>query len=65
MIRSKDLNSELNTLETKVKEGNVSSTDVVKALCLIAKVLRDIKANTVTMMNHYKIPLVERREEKG
>ena len=64
MIRSKDLNSELNTLETKVKEGSVSSTDVVKALCLIAKVLRDIKANTVTMMNHYKIPLVERREEK-
>jgi len=50
MLRSKDLNEEIDVLEKKVKEGKVSDADVLKALCLLLKVLRDVKTNQVTAM---------------
>jgi len=59
MIKSKDLNTEVRTLETKIKEGKVETADVVKALCLLVKVVRDIRTNQTTIMKFQKIPLIE------
>jgi len=47
MIRSKDLNLEINALKEKMEKGDVSQADVLKALLLIVKVVRDIKTNQV------------------
>jgi len=64
MIRSKDLNAEINTLEENIKTGTVSSADVLKALCLIAKVLRDMKQNQVTDMKSRGVALTEGEPRK-
>lgn len=59
MIKSKDLNSEVKVLEEKIKAGKVELVDVVKALCLLVKVGRDIRTNQTTVMKFNKIPLIE------
>jgi len=55
MIRSKDLNEDLKGLEVKLLKAEknpdaVSNADVVKALVLVAKVIRDIRTNQVSWM---------------
>jgi len=57
MIKSTDLNKELKKLEEKAKDDSVSTADVVKGLCLVAKVLRDMKSNQVLIMEHEGIKL--------
>jgi len=59
MIRSKDLNKELRDLEVKVKEGKVSETDIVKAIVLVAKVVRDVRTNQVTTMRNSGVELIK------
>lgn len=58
-IRTKDINSEINLLEKKYLEGVISSGDVVKALCVVAKILRDIRQNQVTDMKSRGVALIE------
>jgi len=64
MIKSKDLNSEIKTLEDKIKAGKVESTDVVKALCLLVKVVRDIRTNQTTTMKAQGVKLIEMDVER-
>ena len=64
MIRAKDLNEEIDKLVKKAKIDAVSSSDVVKALCLIAKVVRDIRTNQTTIMKSQGVKLIE-AERKG
>jgi hypothetical protein len=59
MIRAKDLNEEIKKLEDNIGKGVTSSSDVVKALCLIAKVVRDIRTNQTTIMKSQGIKLIE------
>ena len=59
MIKSKDLNGELKILEDKIKAETVSSADVVKALCLLVKVVRDIRTNQTTTMRAQGVKLIE------
>jgi hypothetical protein len=62
MIRSKDLNAEIKILEDRIAQGIVNSADVVKALCLVAKTLRDIRQNQVTDMKSRGVKLIEPEE---
>lgn len=59
MIKSKDLNQEVRDLETKIKAGKAESVDVVKALCLLVKVVRDIRTNQTTIMKAQGVKLIE------
>ena len=59
MIKSKDLNKEVRDLETKIQAGKVELADVVKALCLLVKVARDIRTNQTTIMKAQNIALIE------
>lgn len=61
MIKSKDLNLEIKILEDKVKEDKVSDADIVKALCLIAKVLRDVRTNQVLGLRKAGVTLITPR----
>ena len=68
MITSRDLNAELNVLEDKVKKGEVSNADVVKAVVLIAKLVRDIRTNQALGLRNAGVELRKpspRREEDG
>ena len=57
MIRAKDLNEEIEKLEKL--GGAVGEMEIVKALCLIAKVLRDIRTNQTTIMKSQGVKLIE------
>ena len=57
MFASKDLSGEVRKLEEKISKGEVSSADVVKALVLLIKVVKDVRTNQVTTMKHNKVPL--------
>ena len=59
MIRSKDLNLEINALSEKIEKGDVSNVDVVKAVCLLVKVARDIRTNQTTIMRAQGVKLIE------
>ena len=60
MIRSKDLNEDLKGLEVKLLKASakaekeqsdeVTNADIVKAIVLVAKVIRDIRTNQVSWM---------------
>ena len=50
MFASKHLNEELKALDEKMKKGEVSNADVVKAITLLIKVVRDIRTNQVTAL---------------
>ena len=63
MIRSKDLNKEIKVLETKAKEDKATISDVVKAVCLVAKVVRDIKTNQVLGLQANKVELIKPGED--
>lgn len=47
MIRSKDVNAEVAKIEEKIAKGTVGKEDIVKSLCLVVKLLRDVKSNQV------------------
>ena len=71
MIRSKDLNQEIKVLEGKVKDGGVTNSDVLKGICLLIKVGRDIRTNQVTaLVKQYgkdiliKAKMVDKEEAK-
>lgn len=62
MIRSKDLNEELDKLE---KIGMAASeVDILKALCLLTKVCRDIRTNQTTLMKSQGVKLIEAEVKK-
>jgi len=65
MLKSRDLNKELKTLEEKGEKA--TTADVVKALCLIAKVVRDIKTNQVLGLRKAGVELIQpdTTEDKG
>jgi hypothetical protein len=46
-IRSEDLNKEIQVLEDTCKQGSVEAVQkgILKGLCLIAKLLRDVRGN--------------------
>lgn len=70
MLRSKDLNEELRGLESlaKITKEDDVVTKVQKATLkvaiLIAKLVRDVKTNQVTMMKANKIELVKDNQEE-
>lgn len=64
MIRAKDLNLEIEKLEKNIADNAVSSSDVVKALCLLVKVARDIRTNQTTIMKAQNIKLIEVEPKK-
>lgn len=57
MIRARDLNKEIKTLEDKGDTAKLA--DVVKAMCLVAKVVRDIKANQVLSLRAKGVELIK------
>lgn len=63
MITSKDLNVELKTLEDKVAKGEVTNVDIVKAICLVAKLLRDVRVNQVRGLEASGVKLIEPRQK--
>ena len=64
MIKSKDLNSEIKILDDKVKVGEGTLSDVVKAVTLVAKVLRDVRTNQVSIMRETGVKLIEQEPPK-
>jgi len=67
MIRSKDFNKEVNTLNDKVKNtpDKVTNADVVKAILLVGKLLRDIRTNQVLALKANNVKLVESNTDTG
>ena len=71
MIKSKDFNMEVKLLDDKVKDtpDTVGLADVLKAVLLVGKVLRDVRTNQVIMIPRDKLikprPDTARKEEKG
>ena len=67
MIRSKDLNLEIKTLELKAEKSasSVGLADVLKCICLLLKVIRDIKTNQVTIMRNSGVKLIEPRTSEN
>lgn len=67
MIRWKDVKLEINKLNEKAKAGEkLTNADVVKAVDLVLKMVRDIRGNQVLIMKALKIDLrkPETREER-
>ena len=52
MIRSKNLNAEVKVLELKAEKnaGSIGLVDVLKAMLLVLKVVRDIRTNQVNVI---------------
>jgi hypothetical protein len=52
MIRSKDLNAEVKVLELKAEKNanSIGLVDVLKAMLLVLKVVRDIRTNQVNVI---------------
>ena len=67
MIRSKDVNLELDKLESlKVKAIDTDiNKGILKALCLLIKIVRDIRTNQVTQMKEVGIKLVKPTIDKS
>ena len=61
MLKSKDLNKEIKVLEDKGEKATIA--DVVKALCLLAKVVRDIKTNQVLGLRKAGVELIQPETE--
>lgn len=61
MIRSKDFNKEINVLNDKVKKTpeKVGLADLVKAVLLVGKMVRDVRTNQVIAMKAQNIDLIE------
>jgi len=63
MLKGKDLNSELKIIDNAIKEGKSDEktllTHILKALCLLNKLVRDVKTNQVTSMEAQGIKLLE------
>ena len=57
MLRSADLGKELDVLKKRYDTDTSTTSDVVKALCLIAKMLRDVRMNQVTIMEAQGVEL--------
>ncbi len=64
MIKSKDVNVEVNALEDKVKGKKAELADVLKGICLAIKLLRDIRTNQVTDLKARGVPLISPEEER-
>lgn len=66
MIRSKDFNQEVNALNDKVKKtpDAVTMADVVKAILLVGKMLRDVRTNQVLALKANDVKLVESEKDK-
>ena len=70
MLRSKDLNEELRGLESLAKIDKEDDVVIkvkkatLKVVILIAKLVRDVKTNQVTMMKANKIELVKDNQEE-
>jgi len=68
MLTNKHLNEEIRTVEDDIeslrKEGDIYEASSLKAQVLNLKLLQNIRANVVRVMEHLKIPLVksERKE---
>jgi len=58
------LNQEVRDLESKIKAGAEATTsaDLLKALCLLVKVCRDIRTNQTTIMKAQGVKLLEPEE---
>ena len=50
MLRYKDFELEVETLNKKVKDGSISLGDLVKGFELVGKFLRDVRSNQIRMM---------------
>ena len=72
MIKSKDVNRELKVIDdnAKIKKEDIGNPKIIilksllKAVGLIVKLIRDIKANQVTIMEFNKIPLIKDNDEE-
>lgn len=67
MIRSKDLNLEIKALEDKVTTApdKVNNADVVKAVCLLAKIVRDVRTNQVLGLRKNGVELIKPVEREA
>lgn len=66
MLKSADLNQELAILDEKVKKGEVSNADIVKAITLLIKVARDVRTNQVTaLVKQYGRDILKRKRPEG
>ena len=66
MLKSADLNQELAILDEKVKKGEVSNADIVKAITLLIKVARDVRTNQVTaLVQQYGRDILKRKRPEG
>ena len=66
MLKSADLNQELAILDEKVKKGEVTNADVVKAITLLIKVARDVRTNQVTaLVQQYGRDILKRKRPEG
>lgn len=57
MLKSTDLHKELKILEDKGEKATLA--DVVKVLCLISKMLRDVRSNQVLGMKKAGVKLIQ------
>ena len=62
MIKSKDLNQEVRDLDEKYKTGVAGIPELVKAVCLLVKVVRDVRTNQTLIMKASGIKLIEGEE---
>ena len=62
MIKSKDLNQEVRNLDEKYKLGTAGIPELVKAVCLLVKVVRDVRTNQTLIMRAQGIKLIEGEE---
>jgi len=57
MIRSKHLNQDIRELEEKIKKATASDSDVVKAVLLLVKLVRDVRTNQTRIMKSQGVEL--------
>lgn len=69
MLTNKHLNEEIRKVEDNIKElkkdGQVYEADSLKIGVLQLKLLQNIRANFVRVMEHLKIPLVSSEKSEG
>lgn len=59
MIKSKHLNQDIKELEEKIKKGTASNSDLVKAVLLVAKLVRDVRTNQTRIMKAQGVELIK------
>lgn len=64
MIRSKDVNAEVAKIEEKIKKGTNGKEDIIKALCLVVKLLRDVRSNQVKLSEGKPLKTEYKPEDK-